>query len=208
MPDLRYINYSKEHPWRDPGVLEGLYVDYGLSIHDISEVLSCSNETVGRWLDEHGIETREATWEKTPPELQDGEWLRHHYVDQNRSAEQLADRLECAGSTVRTWLDKHEIKRRSRGEAIAARALHEPARYSTGSHGYTRWRVYRDGARERVLVHRLLAVAEYGFDEVIDNVVHHKNAIRWDNRPSNIEVLSEEEHGRIHAQSQPGGESA
>lgn len=205
MVDLPDVSYSGDHPWRDSGVLQELYVDHGLSIHDISDVLACSSETVGRWLDEHGIETREATREKTPSELKDENWLRERYIIHNESAERLDEQLGCAASTVRSWLDKHGIERRSQSEALKSSALHAPARYGIDSGGYARWRVYRDGERERVLVHRLLAVSEYGFDEVADNVIHHKNTIRWDNRPSNIEVLTAEEHGRVHAAARSGG---
>jgi len=51
-----------------------------------------------------------------------------------------------------------------------------------------------------VLVHRLLAVAEYGYENVCDNVIHHKNGIRWDNRPDNIEVMTRSEHSKLHAE--------
>ncbi|MFC6975794.1 HNH endonuclease signature motif containing protein [Halomicroarcula sp. GCM10025709] len=188
--------------------MEELYVKRELSIHDISDILSCSNETIGRWLDKHNIDTRASTREKTPAELQDSEWLREQYVDRNQSAEQIASAPGCASTTVRTWVDKHGLKRRSRSEALKSRALFEPARYDTDSEGYSRWRVFRDGQRYEVRVHRLLAVAEVGVDNLNGNHVHHKNGIPWDNRPSNIEVLTPEEHGRRHGGQVSGGESA
>jgi hypothetical protein len=208
MSDSPDASFTGPHPWRDPGVLEELYVERQLSIHQISDALACSNETVGRWLDEHGIETREATWEKTPPELKDAEWLRHYYLERHHSARQIAERLECAATTVRTWVDKHGLGRRSRAEAIRARALHEPARYGIDSEGYARWRVFRDGDRQEVRVHRLLAVAEEGFEALADNHVHHKNHLPWDNRPENIQVVSPEKHAKIHANEESGGELA
>jgi hypothetical protein len=48
-------------------------------------------------------------------------------------------------------------------------------------------------------VHRLLAIAEYGTDPVAGNHVHHKNGIKWDNRPTNIEPVNHSEHARKHA---------
>lgn len=61
--------------------------------------------------------------------------------------------------------------------------------------GYEEWRI---SDTQSYYVHRLLAVAEHGVRTVIDAEVHHKNGIPWDNRPSNIEVVSPSEHGQNH----------
>ena len=45
-----------------------------------------------------------------------------------------------------------------------------------------------------ILVHRLLAVAEWGFKAVNNSVVHHHNAIPWDNRSSNIQLFERPAH--------------
>lgn len=50
-----------------------------------------------------------------------------------------------------------------------------------------------------VRLHRLVAVAEYGFEAVAGQQVHHANRIPWDNRPENLLVLSPSEHSRLHA---------
>ena len=50
----------------------------------------------------------------------------------------------------------------------------------------------------QVLHHRLLAVAKFGFDAVTGNVVHHRNGISWDNRPENIELMTQTDHIRTH----------
>jgi len=63
--------------------------------------------------------------------------------------------------------------------------------------GYEAWS-HVAGDKHSVFVHRLLAVAEYGFDAVVGKEVHHKNSIRWDNRPGNIELLSKAEHTKRH----------
>ena len=59
-----------------------------------------------------------------------------------------------------------------------------------------------DGSNVTVSHHRLLAVAEYGFDAVAGNDIHHKNGVPWDNRPANIEPIDPCEHSRIHAKEQ------
>ena len=52
----------------------------------------------------------------------------------------------------------------------------------------------------QVSIHRLLAVSEYGFDTVANKEIHHKNGIKWDNRPNNIEPLTTREHRQVHAE--------
>lgn len=50
-----------------------------------------------------------------------------------------------------------------------------------------------------VYEHRLVAEQMIGRDLVPGEIVHHKNRKRWDNRPENLEVLTKEEHGLLHA---------
>ncbi len=51
----------------------------------------------------------------------------------------------------------------------------------------------------RVLQHIL--VAERALDRPLaaDEEVHHKNGVRHDNRPENLEVMKKDEHQRLHA---------
>lgn len=48
-------------------------------------------------------------------------------------------------------------------------------------------------------LHRLIAVAEYGFQAVKDNDIHHESEVAWDNRPSNLRPVDPGEHVRIHS---------
>lgn len=50
------------------------------------------------------------------------------------------------------------------------------------------------------MVHRLMMVAEEGFDALEDKVVHHKNHIPWDNRTENLELMSRAEHSSHHSE--------
>jgi hypothetical protein len=79
-----------------------------------------------------------------------------------------------------------------------------PVPYRTDHEGYERWRhQYRDDDGEKcedvVAVHRLAAVAWYGFDVLDgDSVVHHESGIPWDNRESNVSVMDRSEHSILH----------
>lgn len=65
--------------------------------------------------------------------------------------------------------------------------------------GYPVWHDNREGEDLYVKVHRLLAVAEFGFDAVADaEVVHHTTEFKQDNRPGAIELLGRGEHTAMH----------
>jgi len=146
---------SSSRPWQERDTLVDLYHGRGLTTREIADELGCTNGTVSKWLDEHGIETRD-------------NWVAG---------------VEAA-------------KRANRLERVTLRSL--PSGYEYWSS--KEWQSDGDGRKsEIVYVHRLLAVAKFGFDAVDGADVHHKNGIPWDNRPGNIELLEPEEHGHLHS---------
>lgn len=50
-----------------------------------------------------------------------------------------------------------------------------------------------------VYEHRLVAEQMIGRRLSVNEVVHHKNGKRWDNRPDNLEILTDSEHSKLHA---------
>ena len=129
------------------------------------------------------------TYEDTP--WQDEDLLRRLYAEEGRSTYDIAEEFGCSYQTVNNWLEKFDIERRSANSD-------KPVHLSTHESGYEQWAHDMPEKKAYVYVHRLLAVAEYGYEAVCDNDAHHKNAHPWDNRPSNIELLSREEHTSHH----------
>lgn len=137
----------------------------------------------------------------TEKNYKDEDTLKELYYGQKLSMQGVADKLGCTKSKVRYWLKKHGIKRRSQSQAMAV-GTGAPS-LETSHHGYEKFQhCYRQN-HSVLLVHRLLAVAEYGFGSVCGAEIHHKNGIPWDNRSENIEPLSEQEHKRKHANKHP-----
>ena len=134
-----------------------------------------------------------------PIEHTDPDVLEKLYVEERLSLKEIAELSSVRHQTIRYHMEKHGIKRRDKVSSSREKSRVEYANVKMASNGYMYWNDYWDG-RTRVAIHRLLAVAEYGFDEVANKVVHHKNGIRWDNRPSNVQPMTPSEHAKHHTE--------
>lgn len=135
------------------------------------------------------------------------EWLKARYIDEGRSTREIAELAYTDSGTISRWLRRLEIPTRPNGRhrttQMAVRTKTE-----TTAHEYVQHRE-PDGSVVKVSIHRLAAVAWFGYDEVVGNVVHHKDqegrgrgGIPWDNREECLEVMSREDHGKHHAETQ------
>lgn len=121
---------------------------------------------------------------------QDESVMKQLYVEEKMTIPDMADELNCSTGTISNWLSRHGIDTRWKGPGRT-----KPyASYLTRSDGVEVWSTEEGN----VLVHRLLAVVEYGFSSVADNDVHHVSGIPWDNRPTNIVVESRSDHVQRH----------
>lgn len=127
----------------------------------------------------------------------DEDTLREMYNDQKMSQSEIADAFGINQPTVSKWMGHFGISTRDPSTATAL--AHGPLDMYTSVEGYEEFTTRINYERKAVLHHRLLAVAECGFSAVEGRVVHHKNGVKWDNRPENIEVLSDSRHKEIHA---------
>lgn len=188
---IKEYNITKEEPdrpWRDEDTMRDLYVEKDMRAIDIANKFDCGDSTVIRWIQKHGFDSAYSYLEK----LDDEEWLEKKYWDEMKSTTEISDELGCSQAVVSDRLNEHGIETR--------KANHEkPVSFYTDNRGYEMWRTLVVGERAyHIAVHRLVMVAEHGVDAVEDMEVHHKNEIKWDNRPENLELMTTTEHRKHH----------
>jgi hypothetical protein len=161
-----------------------------LPLKEVGEKIGASLQTIKKMGERHGVETlsqseaKEAMWERTDNSdkfLKEAHETTRELVDEGEHNFQDED-------FERTLTDEFLEVLEGCGHAL----------FRTNYNGYESWRSNHDYETEYVKVHRLLAVAECGVDEVAGKHVHHKNGVPWDNRPENIEVLDERDHLQEH----------
>lgn len=118
----------------------------------------------------------------------DKEWLATKYIDEELSLQDMADICGSSKSTINRWMKKYNIERRTPNKDKILTLKERPDGY-----------IEFGGEGEKVLLHRLAAVVEHGFEAVKNNDVHHISGCVYDNRPCNVKPVSKEEHGRYHA---------
>lgn len=111
-------------------------------------------------------------------------------ISEGYSTKEIAEETDCTPPTARTWLRKYDL--------YVPTPREERPPYFGHNHGYEYWQHNTGGEKMSVRVHRLAAVAWFGFDAVAENIIHHKNRIPWDNREENIVPMDRGEHQRYH----------
>lgn len=100
----------------DVELLKRLYVVEKQTTRQISEALGIGHKTVCRRLNSAGIEMRVQGPERHQ-KLRDKAWLSAEYVDQQKTAQEIADQIGASCRVVTSWLERHGIERRPVGTA-------------------------------------------------------------------------------------------
>ena len=161
-----------------------MYVEEGLDNVEIAQYLGCEAGTVAKWLSKHDLKDRR---ENDGIDLEE---LRSLYADQHLSLAEIGRRLDCSAGKVRYWVEKYGLKR-----SKTARA---PVVKYQSHKGYPCWLPDTEDSAVRVRVHRLAAVAKWGLEEIKGMSVHHRSGIPWDNRLSNLKLMTNEGHAKQH----------
>jgi len=127
------------------------------------------------------------------------ELINHLYHNEEMSGPEIADELGCSVSPIYKRIEDT----RSISEANRIWTWKLPLNIRTDEDGYEIFQTKIDGVGKRFAHHRLIAVAEHGFDALDGKVVHHKNGVKWDNRPENLELMNQSDHVREHLETIP-----
>lgn len=196
-----------EKPWRDPDTLVELYCEKDYTMSEIGTELGCSQATISKAFKDLGIKSRTAkesrerrgTTTGAPlHECHNEEWLRDCYHRRKMSLNDMAEEMGVTDATILRAMDRVGIERRP---AYVTRVLQNPGAgfVHADARGYETIKHSVDDHTYNYTIHRLLAIAEWGYDEVCDSVVHHKSGIEWDNRPGNLELFdSQSDHAKHH----------
>lgn len=124
------------------------------------------------------------------PAYRDEDVLRELYWEKGLNIKEIGEELGCNKDTVHRWMKRNGVERETAPQ-------NKPVHHRFDEDGYERWRHDTNGTQYKVSVHRLQMVAEEGIEAVKGMEVHHKNRMPRDNRPSNLELVTPEEHREI-----------
>jgi predicted DNA-binding protein YlxM (UPF0122 family) len=84
----------------------------GISLENIAKGFNTSTQTIGRRFKENGIEIRslfDSHTVNTDVRLKDKNWVFNQYVEQDKTALQIAKEIGCSETCVHKWIKRHEI---------------------------------------------------------------------------------------------------
>lgn len=190
-------------------MLDYYYNKCHYTIKQLCKIVGCKSDiTMAKILKERGFDTnsnQKLAFQKRGGRSDDEfkEFLIKEYVENKRSMTSIAKELNITWVVVSRYLDKYQIQKRTKSEQQkgAGGSNWKGGRRKTSS-GYieiympnhpnanVRGCIYEhDYAIEQSILHRPLNENE---------VVHHKNRIKDDNRLCNLQLLTKQEHTRLH----------
>jgi hypothetical protein len=116
------------------------------------------------------------------------EQLNEWYVEQGMNLREISNKVDVSTTTVARRMSEAGIPRRGGGVRTAQ------STFRTNVDGYEEV----SGTHQTVPLHRLIAVAEWGFENVKNREVHHLNGCTFHNTLSNLQLCHPSEHTKLH----------
>jgi len=186
------------NPYKNEDWLRREYVDKGRTLGSMADECNVSRPTIADWMDKYSIERRgRKEAQQADGKYTNKEWLREKYGSGN-STHDIADECGVTGGTILKWLRRFDID--TRDTAYKARVNH--ASFYTTKTGYEKVGSRYKQENDACTVHQLVSIANGANPhKVFSNGryhVHHKNGVKWDNRPCSLELKSAHVHQHDH----------
>ena len=132
-----------------------------------------------------------------PEELTE-EMLREMYHSRGMSLNEIADETGVFQVDVWKRMDKLGVETRSQEEARSTGSKWSEPGIKTHSDGFD-YLVHNDGKEtHRIRMDKVNALVDHSLDELQGKVLYHRNGVRFLSYPENIEVLTQEEMGKLY----------
>jgi hypothetical protein len=183
-----------------PEWLTGEYVDKKRSAGSIAKELGVSDKTVFRWLRKHRISTRCPSDKSYCSKLPKEPSIVADLYNKPMPLSQIAKQYGVSISAVCSYMIKHGIPRRPQGHVYGE---HSPTwkggKINNRGYEFTRVSSHPRVAKcGYVATHVLVMENEIGRYLADGEKVHHKNGIKNDNRPENLELFATDRDHQLY----------
>lgn len=203
---------------RNKNFLVNHYIQQKLSIDKVAEMLNCSYSLVRNWLIKHNIPLR-TRWEanigrekgvnKSSPYakqrelLRNSNWLKYQYEEKKLSTNQIAKICHCCTAYVCRWLKKFGIKPRQFNFYSGKRHSCWKGGVKINTGYKMIWSPGHPFATKAgyVCEHRLVMEKHLGRYLTREEIIHHINGNKQDNRLDNLMLFpTNKAHRKYHKQ--------
>lgn len=187
-------NSDPNERYKDAEFLRTQYWKHDKSLSDIGDMCDVKGGTILYWMKKNDVE-REVPDQDKGSKWKDADRLERLYWDEGLTLEEMATRFGCSESTVVNWMKRYGIERHKTPDQ-------QPPNHRWTRDGYEQVRTKINQQEYTIGIHRLVAYAEgiLSGTELLNGEkhVHHKNGVPWDNRPENLEAMTESNHHAHH----------